>query len=112
LELSFGALIPIHFSIGNKAESQTTTYVSKCLWNTHKHDFATGHSPTQTQTLSPPFPYTHTHTHTHIQNSTPCRYIPPLRKMTKMRNPNSPKRAHNASDFKDKCLKKVDGQTC
>ena len=29
----------------------------------HKHDFATGHSPTQTQTLSPP-PHTHTHTHT------------------------------------------------
>jgi len=29
-----------------------------------------------------------------------------------MRNPNSRKRAHNAPDFKDKCFKNVDGQTC
>jgi hypothetical protein len=33
LKLSFGALIPIHFSMCNKAESQITPYVSKLLWN-------------------------------------------------------------------------------
>jgi len=111
LELSFGALIPIHFSMGNKAESQTTPYVSKLLWYTAQTWLCYRPFTNPNTNIIPSPPSTHTHTHTHTKSNT-CRYILPLWKMTKMRNPNSPKRAHNAPVFKDKCLKKVDGQTC
>jgi hypothetical protein len=33
LGLSFGAPIPINFSMGSKAQSQTTPYFLKLLWN-------------------------------------------------------------------------------
>jgi hypothetical protein len=88
LGLSFGALIPIHFSMGSKAESQTIPYFFKTPWNTAQTWLCYRPPPNPNTSITPP-PPPHTHTHTHTHNSTSCRYILLYKKLQKWEIPTS-----------------------